>query len=124
MSFWGNGDTTEPQPEFSLRCFHIFVSTRLTPPLIKRCVAYMWNLIAYYGSTAMNHPRSKFSKHSDYFLISYGHCSNCATCAISGKVVGTHIDIRRNSTPSLIRTEVFRFMEYLFRLANLFGLVK
>ena len=28
MSFWGNGDTTEPQPEFSLRCFHIFVSTR------------------------------------------------------------------------------------------------
>ena len=47
------------------------------------------------GSTAMNYPRSKFSKHSDYFLINYGYCSNCATCAISGKVAGTHIDIRR-----------------------------
>ena len=29
------------------------------------------------------------AKHSHYFLISYGHCSNCATCAISGKVAGT-----------------------------------
>ena len=36
----------------------------------------------------MNYPRSQFSKHSHYFLISYGHCSNCATCAISGKVAG------------------------------------
>ena len=52
------------------------------------CVAYMWNLTAYLGSTAMNYPRCKFSKHSDYFLISYGHCSNCANCAISGKVAG------------------------------------
>ena len=34
-------------------------------------------------------PRSEFSKHSEYFLISYGHCSNCATCAISGKVAGS-----------------------------------
>ena len=33
----------------------------------------------------MNDPRSKLSKHSDYFLITYGHCSNCA---ISGKVAG------------------------------------
>ena len=33
----------------------------------------------------MNYPRSKFSKHSDYFLISYGHCSNCSTCAIRCK---------------------------------------
>ena len=37
----------------------------------------------------MNYPRSKFSKHSGYFLISNGYCSNCATCAISGKVAGT-----------------------------------
>ena len=35
----------------------------------------------------MNYPRSQISKHSDYFLISYGHCSNCATC---GKVAGAH----------------------------------
>ena len=33
----------------------------------------------------MNYPRSQFSKHSHYFLISYGHCSNCA---ISSKVAG------------------------------------
>ena len=44
---------------------------------------------AYLGSTAMNYLKSQFSKHSDYILISYGHCSNCATCAISGKVEGT-----------------------------------
>ena len=37
----------------------------------------------------MNYTRSKFSKHSDYFLINYGYCSNYATCAISGKVAGT-----------------------------------
>ena len=38
----------------------------------------------------MNYPRSKISKHSDYFLINYGY-SNCATCAISGKVAGIYI---------------------------------
>ena len=31
---------------------------------------------------------------------------------------------RHYSTPWLIRTEVFRFKKYLFRLLNLFGLVK
>ena len=36
----------------------------------------------------MNNPRFQCSKHSHDLLISYGHCSNCATCAISGKVVG------------------------------------
>ena len=30
----------------------------------------------------MNYPRSQFTKHSHYFLISYDHCSNC------GKVAG------------------------------------
>ena len=42
----------------------------------------------------MNDPRSKLSKHSDYFLITYGHCSNCAK---SGKVAGAHVDKRRFS---------------------------
>ena len=56
---------------------------------MNKCVAYMFNLTAYLGSTAMNYPRSKFSKLSYYFLINYGYCSNCATCAISGKVAGT-----------------------------------
>ena len=50
---------------------------------------------AYLGSTAMNYPRSQFSKHWDYFLISYGHCSNCATCAIGGKVAG-YVEIGGN----------------------------
>ena len=32
----------------------------------------------------MNYPISQFSRHSQTFLNSYGHCSNCATFAISG----------------------------------------
>ena len=42
-----------------------------------------------FGIYSYDYPRSKFSEHSDYFLINYGYCSNCATCAISGKVAGT-----------------------------------
>ena len=32
----------------------------------------------------MNYPRSQLSKHLHDFLMTYGYCSICTTCAISG----------------------------------------
>ena len=40
--------------------------------------------LTYLESTSVNHSRLQFSKHSHYFLINYGYCTICATCAISG----------------------------------------
>ena len=33
----------------------------------------------------MNYSRLQFSKHSHYFLINYGYCTICASCAISDR---------------------------------------
>ena len=45
----------------------------------------LFEYIRYLESTSVNYSRLQFSKHSHYFLINYGNCTICATCAISGR---------------------------------------
>ena len=51
---------------------------------MNKYIDFMLNLTVYLDSKAMNYPRSQLSKHSHHFLMTYGYCSICTTCAISG----------------------------------------
>ena len=52
--------------------------------LDNKYIVYVRNLTAYLESTPMNYPRHQISIYFGQFLMSYGYCIICATCAISG----------------------------------------
>ena len=64
-------------------------------------LSIMYNLIANLESPYTSCPRFQFSKHLHLFLLSYGPCHICATCATygsSGRDTHRYMDMIKSFT--------------------------